>query len=89
MTANGALPPFTRTGAKDRSPPIPAVRHSRVEGSFGVRRRQSFAYSGRSLTRIPSDLSKSEGAGGETDFDAGLRRPEEADAVPMLFSGHG
>ena len=30
-----------------------------VEGSFGVKRRQSFAYSGRSLTRISPALTPS------------------------------
>jgi hypothetical protein len=34
VTAIGALPPFTRTGAKDRSPPSPAVRHSRRGGQL-------------------------------------------------------
>jgi hypothetical protein len=50
MMILGATLSLTRSGIHP-SRPFATVA---VEGSFGVRRRQSFAYSGRSLTRMSS-----------------------------------
>jgi hypothetical protein len=59
MTAIDAALLPEQVPAKVRNPPSRPFATVVVEGRFGVRRRQSFAYSGRSLTRMSAAATPS------------------------------